>query len=127
MNKILREEMEYLITCDDKAFTPDVKDDVKMTLDYIDELEKENEQLKKCNKESITFLNQDDIRDVLIRKDHNIFYLQDRINKAIEYIEKNNIYVENDTLRTGKWELLDILRGEDEERNNRNTIKKSNL
>ena len=47
MHKILREEMEYLITYDDKAITPDVKDDVRMTLDYIDELEKENEKLKK--------------------------------------------------------------------------------
>jgi hypothetical protein len=39
MNKILREEMEYLITCDDKAITPDVRDDVSLTLQYIDELE----------------------------------------------------------------------------------------
>lgn len=39
MNKILREEMEYLIQCDDKAITPDVKDDVSLTLQYIDELE----------------------------------------------------------------------------------------
>lgn len=39
MNKILREEMEYLIHCDDKAITPDVKDDVSLTLQYIDELE----------------------------------------------------------------------------------------
>ena len=39
MNKILREEMEYLINCNDKAITPDVKDDVSLTLQYIDELE----------------------------------------------------------------------------------------
>lgn len=39
MNKILREEMEYLIHCDDKAITPDVKDDVSLTLQCIDELE----------------------------------------------------------------------------------------
>lgn len=92
-----------------------VKNNSDEAIKLLVQLQKENEELKKCNRESITFLNQDDIRDVLIRKDHNIFYLQDRINKAIEYIEKNNIYVENDTLRTGKWELLDILRGEDSE------------
>lgn len=47
MNKELREEMEFLITCDDKAITPDVKDDVKMTLNYIDELEQRiNKALK---------------------------------------------------------------------------------
>ena len=46
-------------------------------------LEKENKELKKCNRENITFLNQDDIRDILIRKDYNIFNLQQRIDKAI--------------------------------------------
>lgn len=35
------------------------------------------------------------------------------IKKAIEYIENSNIYVEYGGLKTGKWELLDILRGED--------------
>lgn len=39
MNKELREDLEHLIICKDKTITPDLRDDVKMTLDYIDELE----------------------------------------------------------------------------------------
>ena len=62
--------------------------ETKLLLNYITNLQKENEQLKKCNKESITFLNQDDIRDILIQKDYKIFNLQQRIDKAIEYINK---------------------------------------
>lgn len=91
MNKILREETEYLITCDDKYITPDVRDDVKMTLDYIDELE-------------------------------------NKINKAIDYIENNDLYTQDydydyddnmvlspPTDELERKELLDILRGEDNE------------
>ena len=44
MNKELREEMEFLITCNDKSITPDVRDDVEMTLKYIDELEEKIEE-----------------------------------------------------------------------------------
>jgi len=81
MNKELREEMEFLITCDDKAITPDVRDDVEMTLKYIDELE-------------------------------------DKINKAIEYIYQeckwgSELDTHGDYLSTE--ELLNILRGEDNE------------
>lgn len=90
MNKELREEMEYLITCDDKAITPDVRDDVKMTLDYIDELE-------------------------------------NKINKAIDYIENNDLYTQDidydyddnmvllpPTDELERKELLNILRGEEQ-------------
>ena len=41
--------------------------------------------------------------------------LQKRINKAIDYIENSNICVEYSGLRTGKWELLEILKGEENE------------
>lgn len=83
MNKILREEMEYLITCDDKAITPDVRDDVEMTLKYIDELE-------------------------------------DRIDKAIEYIEElYEMAKEQDSDNVNLIDrlelILKILRGEDNE------------
>lgn len=41
--------MEYLIRCDDKAITPDVKDDVEMTLNYVDDLEDRiNQAMKYC-------------------------------------------------------------------------------
>ena len=82
------------------------------------QLQKENEELKKCNKESITFLNQDDIRDILIQKDHNIFNLQQRIDKAIEKVcmlrehyFKEKVWGSNLDFN----ELLDILRGENSE------------
>lgn len=78
MNKILREEMEYLITCDDKAITLDVRDDVEMTLDYIDELE-------------------------------------NKINKAIEYIEARHIKAQVE-LTDREKHLLDILKGEDNDK-----------
>lgn len=60
MNEDLRARMEYLVNCDDKAITPDVKDDVQWTLEYIDELEKDLrdaceviEHLKKDKREMI--------------------------------------------------------------------------
>lgn len=70
MNKILREEMEYLITCDDKAITPDVRDDVKMTLDYIDELEnKINKAIEYINEVKVAgyikFIDSDVLIDIL--------------------------------------------------------------
>ena len=64
----------------------------KLLLDYITNLQEEMEKIRS---------------DYIGEKLKN--------DKAIEYIEKNNIYVENDTLRTGKWELLYILRGETNE------------
>lgn len=46
MNKELRDDLEHLIICEDKSITQDLRDDIKMTLDYVDELEKENDNLK---------------------------------------------------------------------------------
>lgn len=88
------------------------------------QLQKENEELKKCNRESITFLNQDDIRDILIRKDSKIFNLQQAIDKAIEYIKENACYITDgknkemcvDDINYDEcMELLNILRDEDNE------------
>ena len=88
MNKILREEMEYLIHCNDKAITPDVKDDVFLTLQYIDELE------NKIDKAIEYITNGSDFKSIYFKKaDEELWkvLLEDNI--------KNN--------------LLDILRGED--------------
>ena len=75
MNKILREEMKYLITCDDKAITPDVKDDVKITLDYIDELEyKINKAIEYINEVKVAgyikFIDSDVLIDILRGEDN---------------------------------------------------------
>lgn len=93
MNKILKEEMEYLIHCNDKAITPDVKDDVKMTLDYIDELE------NKIN-EAIEY----------IKQYEEIYYPDEPLSEpVITY----NIGIYEEDFDEAK--LLDILRGEDNE------------
>ena len=39
MNKELREDLEHLIICKDKSITQDLRDDVSLTLQYIDDLE----------------------------------------------------------------------------------------
>lgn len=39
MNKELREDLEHILICKDKTITQDLRDDIKMTLDYIDDLE----------------------------------------------------------------------------------------
>lgn len=114
MNKELREDLEHLIICKDKSITPDLRDDVKMTLDYIDELEKENINIKLQLLE-----NKISLKDVEYQEKTK---LQQRIDKAIEYIEehKRNVY---DTFgegivfgeMDGIKELLNILRGEDNE------------
>ena len=84
MNKILREEMEYLIKCDDKAITPDVKDDVKMTLDYIDELELNNKSLNSLlNSVKHSLRNSEE--HLKIEQGLN-YDLYKQIDKAIEYI-----------------------------------------
>ena len=75
---------------------------------YIKDLNRENEELKKCNKESITFLNQDDIRGILIQQDYNIYNLQQRIDKAIEVLKLCNSKCSK--------EVIDILKGEDNEK-----------
>lgn len=107
MNKELREEMEYLINCDDKAITPDVRDDVKMTLDYIDELEK---QLKELQKRF------DFLMEAHIMSEQELEEKEDRINKAsnkldliihdIEVFNKKNATVEE------LCEVFNIIRDE---------------
>jgi hypothetical protein len=114
MNKELREDLEHLIICKDKSITPDLRDDIKMTLDYIDELEKENKILKELN--------------VCVGCNINTDY-KSRIDKAIDYIEDNKSYTtiekfvgmntfqkhDEDILDEEMIkELLDILRGTNE-------------
>ena len=67
MNKELREDLEHIIICKDKTITQDLRDDIKLILDYTNELE-------------------------------------NKINKAIEEINKNKYMID-----IGK--VLDILRG----------------
>ncbi len=55
MNKELRERLEWLaFKCDDKAITPDVKDDIKYTLEYIDEQDKLINRIKEIVNKEIT-------------------------------------------------------------------------
>lgn len=59
MNKELREDLEHLIICNDKTITQDLRDDIKMTLDYIDNLEKKiNKAIKYINNHSLNFNNE---------------------------------------------------------------------
>lgn len=52
MNSELRDNLEWLAyKCEDKAITPDVQDDIKYALDYIDELEKELKTIKEGRKD----------------------------------------------------------------------------
>jgi len=99
MNKELREDLEHLIICKDKTITQDLRDDIKMTLDYIDSLENEILEYKSIEKQLLESINEK----------HNI------IDKAIEYIEDNMSYVvkgNKEYIPTGE-DLLDILRGEE--------------
>ena len=102
MNKELREDLEYLIRTDDKSITPDVRDDIQMTLDYIDKLEKENKSLNNTLVKII---------------DENIV-VRDRLSNAIEYIEEHNIigtnkeYLPSGIEKCYSLELMEILRGE---------------
>lgn len=77
--------MEYLIKCDDKSITPDVRDDVEMTLDYIDELE------NKINKA--------------------IDYCEDITSREIDISDTDYDLGQDFTAR----DILKILRGEDNE------------
>lgn len=82
MNKELRDDLEHLIVCNDKSITQDLRDDVKMTLDYIDELE-------------------------------------NKINKALAYIERMTRIIDYDDDEFITWENIydidNILMGEDNE------------
>lgn len=106
MNKELREDLKHLIICKDKTITQDLRDDIKMTLDYIDKLEEENDRLSV------------ELNTCMIERNN----LLDRIDKAIETLEKR--IEENEEIdyvdMTGKSyinyqkEIIDILRGNDE-------------
>lgn len=101
MNRELREDLEHLIICNDKSITQDLRDDVKMTLDYIDNLEEQLSLLVKDDEKS---------QDTIIRlseenkKLHNQYDLmensldekQEVIDKAIEYI-KSFIEIDEET------------------------------
>lgn len=82
MNKELRDDLEHLIVCNDKSITQDLRDDVKMTLDYIDELE-------------------------------------NKINKALAYIERMTRIIDYDDDEFIIWENIydidNILMGEENE------------
>lgn len=69
-----------------------------------------------CEETEIKYLGQDDIRDYIMKKDYEIYRLQQRINKTIEYIHyslNNPLCDEREALKY----TLDILRGKDNERN----------
>lgn len=90
------ERCNWLVNkCEDKAITPDVKDDVRYLLEEIERLKKENK---------------------LLKSNPNFVYAM-RNNKAIEYIEQhtNNGMFElrNDTNEID--ELLEILKGDSNE------------
>ena len=73
------------------------KDELRKSLDFVNE---ERDKLQKW---------------VYYYKDH-VIEQNKRINKAIEYIEKNEIscyYTENGKIISVSQELLNILRGED--------------
>ncbi len=84
MNKELREDLEHLIICKDKSITQDLRDDIKMTLDYIDELQE--------------------------RIDKVIEYCEDIIIRAIDISDTDYELGQDSVAR----DILDILRGEDE-------------
>ena len=76
MNKELREDLEHLIICNDKTITQDLRDDIKMTLDYIDKLEEENK--------NDYFIHMKE----WARAIGNNANLRQRIDKAIEQLEE---------------------------------------
>ena len=76
----------------------------------------------------IKYLGQDDIRDYIMKKDYQIYQLQQRIDKAIEYIEEHNMpytsylgkerQVNKLELKDEEYDkLLSILRGKDDNNN----------
>jgi hypothetical protein len=79
MNNELREDLEHLIICNDKTITPDLRDDVSLTLQYIDKLEKENKILKE------NAIHNDKVVDKVNWENR---LLKDRLSKAIEYINE---------------------------------------
>lgn len=108
MNKELREDLEHLIICKDKTITQDLRDDIKMTLDYIDKLEEENK--------NDYFIHMEE----WARAIGNNANLRQRIDKAIKCIEKldeNKLEIGDNLLILDNYlsDLLDILRGKDNE------------
>ena len=133
MNKMLREDMEYLMQCDDKAITPDIKDDAKMTLDYIDELEKENNEWSMIfdtfskrpyahryleqKKKELGDKNIIGLDSEMIYKDY--YDCKSRLDKAIEYIDRMTRAIDYDDDELITWEHIidieNILRGKNDE------------
>ena len=79
MNKELREDLEHLIICKDKSITQDLRDDIKITLDYIDNLEEEKEKYKRYVNDNFLYT-YEELQDKVIKK-------QQRIDKAIDKLK----------------------------------------
>ena len=116
MNKELREDLEHLIICKDKSITQDLRDDIKITLDYIDNLEEEKEKYKRYVNDNFLYT-YEELQDKVIEN-------QQRMSKAIEYM-KHYIEIEdapiNERIKIEFEYVIDILRGEDND--NFGTIK----
>lgn len=98
MNKELREDLEHLIICKDKSITPDLRDDIKMTLDYIDELE------NKINK-AIEYTNELIADTKCMLDDMKYQDKEETITRFVEDLEKDIKNYEHQ---------ISILRGKDE-------------
>ena len=72
------------------------------------------------NKEEIEikYLGQDDIRDYIMKKDYQIYQLQQRIDKAIEkldgcWLDYDGNLIDKDDNEFEIKDIIDILRGEE--------------
>ena len=89
------ERCNWLVNkCEDKAITPDVKDDVRYLLEEIERLNKENK---------------------LLKSNPNFVYAM-RNNKAIEYLERKQ--KETEWWDTDFMQCINILKGENNENDN---------
>ena len=125
MNEELQATLEWLKDCGEHDYIFETGNS-KMLLDYITNLQQENEELKKnqrYNKKGVFCLEYDKetLRDMVDE-------LQERIEKAVEYIENNSLYdeildydyeenpyISYTTDEYVKDNLLDILSGDNNE------------
>ena len=106
MNKEIKQQIDYSINKNRCLVLP--SEYTKILLDYIINLQKENEILKKPLIE-----NWENAQTIKVKNP-----LQHRIDKAIEYIENADWYLPIWELRDGqpsKTELLNILKGSEEQ------------
>lgn len=111
MNKELREDLEHLIICEDKTITQDLRDDIKMTLDYIDDLEDENKLLN-----NLLNSRKKQIKNNEEQLKANDLMINDLLNRIRKAIKKLNSAVDHYEDLATDWALkcaIKILRGED--------------